>query len=67
MTGLSNIHLATFTENAVHAHSPQLQVILHRMEEAGDHSWQQINTLDVFNQRSAEVAICCLDMWQESN
>jgi hypothetical protein len=56
------------TGDAVHTRSPQPQVILHRMKEAGDLPWWQANTVDVvFGQHSAEAAICHLDICQESD
>jgi len=37
------------------------------MEEAEDLPWQQVSTLAVeFGRHSAEAAVCCLDIWQES-
>jgi hypothetical protein len=65
---MSDIHLAALTGNAIHAWSPQSQIVLHRMEEAGDLPRRQANTLNVVpGQHSAEVAVCSLDVWQEGD
>jgi hypothetical protein len=66
-TNLSSVHLATLTRDALYPWSPQFQVVLHRMEEAGNLPRQQANTLDVFDQHSAKAAVFCLDIRQESD
>jgi hypothetical protein len=45
--------------------SPQLHVVLHGTEEAGNLPRQQANTVDVFDQHSAKAAVFCLDIRQE--
>jgi hypothetical protein len=44
-TSLSDVHLVALTGDAIHAWSPQPQIVLHRTEEAGDLPRRQANTL----------------------
>lgn len=65
---LSEVHLTTLAGYAVNLRRPRFQVVLHRMKETGDLPRRQANTFNVvFGQRSAELAICHLNMWKKSN
>lgn len=67
LTSLSDVLMATLTGDTVRTWSLQPQVVLHRMEEAGDLPWRQVSTLAVvFGRHSAEATVCCLDIGQES-
>jgi len=67
LTSLTDVHMATLTGDTIRTWSLQHQVVLHRMEEAEDLPWQQVSTLAVvFGCHSAEAAVCCLDIWQET-
>ena len=67
MTSLSNIHLATLTENVVHTKHFQ-SVILNRMEGAGGIPAWQANTSEVvFGQQYASITVCHPDIWQKGN
>jgi hypothetical protein len=65
---LSDVNLATFKGDAVHTCSHQPQVILDRIEGAGDFPQRQANTSDaVLGQHCAKVVVCHLDIWQEGD
>ena len=66
-TSLSDVHVAQLTGDAIHAWSPQPQIVVHRTEEARNLP-RQANTLDVvLGQHSAEAAVCSLDILLEGD
>jgi len=67
-TTLSDVHLTTLARYAVNPWSPQSQIILHRMKETGDLPRQEYDAFDVvFGQHSAELDVCHLDIWNQSD